>query len=312
MTRILGFDFGGTKLAVGLYNVEQGLLVARRQQATPHGGASASIAAMIDMARGLLASQSNQGLGGVGVSFGGPVAADARTVRLSMHVPGWEHQPLADILEKEFGVPARVANDGNAAALAEYRIGAGRGVQHRVYVTVSTGIGGGMVIDGRLHSGEHAWAGEIGHILLDPDGPPCPCGRNGCLEALASGLSIAREARRVLLENPDQPSSLRSVAPENVDARLVAEAARHGDTLAATVWGTAMLWLGRGLANVANIVNPGKIVVGGGLTRSGDQLFEPVRAEAGRRTLDPDLEIVPAALGDDVGILGGCALWLAA
>ncbi len=312
MTLILGFDFGGTKLAVGLYNVEQRMLVARRQQATPPGGAPASITAMVDMARGLLASQSNQGLGGVGVSFGGPVAPDARTVRLSMHVSGWENQPLADLLEQEFGVAPRVANDGNAAALAEYRIGAGRGVQHMVYVTVSTGIGGGVVIDGRLYSGEHAWAGEIGHILLNPDGPPCPCGRNGCLEALASGLSIAREARRVLLENPDLPSSLRSVAPESVDARLVAEAARHGDTLAATVWDTAMLWLGRGLANVANIVNPGKIVVGGGLTRSGEQLFEPVRAEAGRRTLDPDLEIVPAALGDDVGILGGCALWLAA
>jgi glucokinase len=307
---VLGFDFGGTKLAAGLYDSEQNRLVGRRRLATPAGGAPASITAMCAMGRELLNEQANADLGAVGISFGGPVAADGRTVRLSMHVPGWQNRDLATEIENALHAPTRVTNDGDAAALAEQRLGAGRGVRTLIYTTVSTGIGGGLVIDGKLHRGERAWAGEIGHIVLDPNGPPCPCGRNGCLESLASGLSVARQARSMLAERPQHRSALHDVPEHQVDARLVAEAAARGDTLALEVWNTAMTWLGRGLASAANVVNPGKIVVGGGLTRAGALLFEPVRQEAARRALDPELKIVPAELGDDVGILGGIALWL--
>jgi glucokinase len=308
MGLILGFDFGGTKLAAGLYDREICGLHGRQQCPTPAQGAEASLTAMVAMARELLEIHPGA-LEGVGVSFGGPVAPDGRVVRLSMHVPGWEQMPLANRLEHEFGVGARVANDGDAAALAEHRLGAGQGIKHMLYVTVSTGIGGGVIIGGELHRGERGWAGEVGHIVLDPDGPDCPCGRNGCLESLASGLSVAREMRRVLAAT-EEPSSLRSLPPEQVTAQRVALAVGEGDQAARRVWMRAMEWLGIGLGSAANLLNPGRIVVGGGLTRSGDLLFEPVRVAARRRAMDPDLSIVPAQLGDDVGILAGVSLWV--
>jgi glucokinase len=214
-----------------------------------------------------------------------------------MHVPGWEGAPLADRLEATFGVSATVANDADAAALAEYRYGAGRGVRHMLYLTVSTGIGGGVIIDGRLHRGERAWAGEVGHMTLDPNGPDCPCGRNGCLESLASGLSIARAMRERFGD-----------ATHQVTAQDVASAAAAGDPIARDVWDTAMNWLGIGIASAANLLNPGCVVIGGGLTRAGELLFAPVRQIVAQRALDQRLVVLPAALGDDVGIIGGAAL----
>jgi glucokinase len=227
-----------------------------------------------------------------------------------MHIPGWDHLPLADRLERELGVPALVANDADAAALAEWRFGAGRGVRHLLYLTVSTGIGGGVIVDGRLHRGERAWAGEIGHMPLKPDGPPCPCGRDGCLESLASGLSVARAARELLQERPHGASMLSALPLERISARDVAAAARQGDPLARAVWDESMAWLGMGIAAAANLLNPGRVVLGGGLTRAGALLFDPIRRVVAERALDPQIEVVPAALADEVGVLGGAALML--
>jgi glucokinase len=326
MSYILGLDFGGTKLAAGLVDPVSGAVITDARCPTPSGGAEASLAAMITMARDLLDPKHVSGphakdlvganaltpsplhpfipsslhpftLLGVGVSFGGPVEADGRIVRLSMHVPGWEGAPLADRLEATFGVSATVANDADAAALAEYRYGAGRGVRHMLYLTVSTGIGGGVIIDGRLHRGERAWAGEVGHMTLDPNGPDCPCGRNGCLESLASGLSIARAMRERFGD-----------ATHQVTAQDVASAAAAGDPIARDVWNSAMNWLGIGIASAANLLNPGCVVIGGGLTRAGELLFAPVRQIVAQRALDQRLVVLPAALGDDVGIIGGAAL----
>jgi glucokinase len=308
MTLVLGLDFGGTKLAAGLVDLQQGSVLVRRSMATPvSGGAPASLQAMLSVAQVLVAAAPAP-VQGVGISFGGPVAADGRTVRLSMHVAGWEHVPLATHVEGALGLPAIVANDGDAAALAEYHFGAGQGVRNLLYLTVSTGIGGGIIIDGRLHRGERAWAGEAGHQVLKPDGPPCPCGRNGCLEALASGLSIAREAR-LRLRGPDgATSALAAILPDALTAQHVAEAAAAGDALARAVWNEAMGWLGIGIASAANLLNPGRVVLGGGLTRAGALLFDPVRHVVAQRVMDPEVRVVPAALGDDVGILGGAAL----
>lgn len=308
MTLVLGLDFGGTKLAAGLVDLAHGALLTRRALPTPvDGGALASLDAMLAMARELLDGAPSP-VHGVGISFGGPVAADGRTVRLSMHVAGWENFPLAARVEDALGLPAIVANDGDAAALAEFHFGAGRGVRHLLYLTVSTGIGGGLIIGGRLYRGERAWAGEAGHQVLKPDGPPCPCGRNGCLEALASGLSIAREARMRLRGPAGATSALSAIPPDTLTAQHVAEAAAAGDALARAVWNEAMGWLGIGIASAANLLNPGRVVLGGGLTRAGALLFNPVRHVVARRVMDPELTVVPAALGDDVGILGGAAL----
>ncbi len=309
MTLVLGLDFGGTKLAAGLVDIAGGMVLARHTVPTPvAGGAVAGLDAMLGMARALL-NAAPAPVNAIGISFGGPVAADARTVRLSMHVAGWENLPLADRVEAALSLPVVVANDGDAAALAEYHFGAGRGVEHLLYLTVSTGIGGGIIIGGRLHRGERAWAGEVGHQVLQPDGPPCPCGRNGCLESLASGLSIARDARRQLRGPAGATSTLAAIPPDALTARHVAEAAAAGDDLARTVWNEAMGWLGAGIASAANLLNPGRVVLGGGLTRAGALLFDPVRHVVARRVMDPDLTVVPAALGDDIGILGGAALW---
>lgn len=309
MTLILGLDFGGTKLAAGIVDLAQGAVMARREIATPVAGAApASLDAMLELAYALRRAAPGP-VTAAGISFGGPVAGDGRTVRLSMHVAGWENQPLAEQVEAALGIPATVANDGDAAALAEHAFGAGRGVQHMLYLTVSTGIGGGIVIGGRLHRGERAWAGEAGHQVLKPDGPLCPCGRNGCLESLASGLSIARDAR-IRLRGPEgATSTLASIAPENLTAQHVARAAAAGDRLALTIWNEAMGWLGVGIASAANLLNPGRVVLGGGLTRAGALLFDPVRHVVARRAMDAELTVVSAALGDDVGILGGAALW---
>ncbi len=308
MEYVLGLDFGGTKLAAGIVDAATGMVLARSQIPTPPGGAEASIAAMFGMGRDL--AQHPGTLRSVGISFGGPVEADGRTVRLSMHVPGWEGRPLAMLAEQASGVPAAVANDGDAAALAEHRFGAGRGVHHMLYLTVSTGIGGGVIIAEQLHRGEHAWAGEVGHMILKPDGPDCPCGRNGCLESLSSGLSVARDARVRLNSAAGRDSMLAALPIEQVTARDVAEAAAQGDLLAAAIWGEAMDWLGVGIASAANLLNPGRVVLGGGLTRAGALMFDPVRKVVAKRALDPALEVVPAALGENVGILGGAALVL--
>jgi glucokinase len=224
-----------------------------------------------------------------------------------MHIPGWEDFALAERLEQELAVSALIANDADAAALAEQRFGAGRGVRHLLYMTISTGIGGGVIIDRRLHRGERAWAGEVGHMPLMPNGPQCACGRRGCLEALASGLSIARAARE-RLQATATSSSLRSLPAGQITARDVAAAAAQGDELARAVWEAAMGWLALGIAAAVNLLDPGRVVLGGGLTRAGELLFEPLRRIMSAHVLDPNTEIVPAALGDDVGILGGAVL----
>lgn len=301
---ILSLDFGGTKLAAGLVESAGGRVVATRRCATPDD-ATASYAAMLAMARDLPA-QAAAPPRALGVSFGGPVEADGRTVRLSMHVPGWQHTPLADWLERDTGLPCAIANDADAAALAEQRYGAGQGALHLLYMTVSTGIGGGVVINGQLYRGARAWAGEVGHQVLDPDGPPCDCGRNGCLEALASGRAVARAAQQALFRHP--ASALAGLAFGQVTAQTVARAAAAGDPLAREVWEAAMQWLGIGIANAANVLNPALVVLGGGLTRAGALLFDPVGRIVAQRALDPALQVLPAALGDHVGLLGGAAV----
>jgi glucokinase len=294
---VLSLDFGGTKLAAGLVELETGSLAARLQIPTPPD-AESSIGAILDLAGRMVSSSIR--LEGVGVSFGGLVGRDGRTVRRSHHVPGWDGFPLAERLEAHFQVPAQVTNDADAAALGEYHFGAGRGVGSLLYLTVSSGIGGGIVLDGKLLPGAHALAGEVGHMCLLPDGPLCPCGRRGCLEALSSGRSIAR---RMTERVPAHPSG------QPWTAQLVAQAAASGDPTAQAVWAEAMRWLGIGIASAANLLDPGRVVVGGGLSRAGAQLFEPVRAAALPVLISSEIEIVPGALDVAANLLGAAALF---
>lgn len=296
---ILSFDFGGTKLALGLVETTSGSVLNRAACPTP-SNARQSLEWMISNAQILLSASPAGSVAAIGVSFGGLVRDDLRTIEASHHVPGWESFQLAEVLESSLKLPARIANDADAAALGEYHFGAGRGVRNLLYVTASTGIGGGVIVNGMLHRGERALAGEIGHMILQPDGPLCPCGRRGCLEALASGRSIARRMAERLANQ--------GLSSEPITAKQVAEAAALGDPTANQVWAEAMRWLGIGIASAANLLNPGRVVVGGGLSRAGELLLKPVQAQFRQHALDQQTGIMLAALGDEANLLGAAAL----
>ena len=305
---LLSLDFGGTKLSAGLWRVGDPALTRSALCATEvAAGAEGSVRTMNDMARRLLADVGVKpgGLGGVGVSFGGHVDPEVGVVLRSVHVPGWEDRPLAAELADEFGVPTAVENDANAAALAEARFGAGQGEASLLYLTVSTGIGGGLVLNGAIYRGRHGMAGEIGHTVVVPNGPLCPCGRRGCLEAVAAGPGIARAARERLAADPARPSLLRE--RPNPQGEDVAAAAAAGDPLARETLDEALGYLGLGVANAVNLLDPGCVVLGGGVTRMGSPLFNRVRQAVGEHALVP-CDIRSAELGDDVGIWGGLAV----
>ena len=248
----------------------------------------------------------------IGVSFGGPVDATTGTVRLSYHVPGWEDVPLRQVLEAEFDAPTSVDNDANVAALGEHRFGAGRGTDSLLYITVSTGVGGGWILHGQLWRGAGGMAGEIGHTVVDPDGPVCVCGKRGCVERLASGPYIAQRAREWLEASPGRGHVLRVLAAndlEAITAQLVSRAAAQGDELAWEALEVAAWALGVGIGNAANLVNPQRFVLGGGVTKAGERFWEVIRRVAREAAL-PQLQfdVVPAALGDDAPLWGAIAL----
>ena len=307
---ILALDFGGTKHAAALAFAGERLWLAhQRVPAPPNADAAADRAVLFGLARELLAGRRPTA---IGVSFGGPVDFTTGVVRLSHHVPGWENVPLQALLEAEFGAPARVDNDANVAALGEHRFGAGQGCDSLLYVTVSTGVGGGWILNGQPWRGQDGMAGEIGHTVVDPAGPVCLCGKRGCVERLASGPYLAQRARELLERHPQRGAALRALASNDlakVDARLVAHAAAHGDELAQQVLAEAAHALGVGIGNAANLVNPGRFVLGGGVTKSGDLWWQTVR-QSSRATALPEVlfDIVPAGLGDDAPLWGAVAL----
>jgi len=309
---ILALDFGGTKHSM-LYATDgrTGASVIKRVPAPPNATAAADCEAVFGVAHKMLGLSNPVA---IGVSFGGPVDYNTGTVRLSHHVPGWENIPLQAMLEDEFHAPARVDNDANVAALGEYRFGAGQGCASLMYITISTGVGGGWILNGDIWRGQDGMAGEIGHTVVDPAGPVCLCGKRGCVERLASGPYLAAHARALLDANADPTAgaTLRSLAAGDlaaVDARLVAQAAAEGDPLAQGVLAEAAHALGVGIGNAANLVNPGRFVLGGGVTKSGEAWWQTVRAAA-RATALPEVlfDIVPAGLGDDAPLWGAVAL----
>jgi glucokinase len=307
---LLALDFGGTKhTAAVIVHGERDWRAHRRVFSPAGADARYDIETMRSLARELLAGERPAA---IGVSFGGPVDATTGTVRLSHHVPGWENIPLRAMLEAGFGAPASVDNDANVAALGEHRFGAGQGCQDLLYITVSTGVGGGWVLNGQPWRGAEGMAGEIGHAVVDPNGPRCLCGKRGCVERLASGPYIAQRAREWLAEQPDRGQVLRSLVGDNADkvtAQLVSQAAAQGDELAWEALYVAAWGLGVGIGNAANLINPERFILGGGVTKSGDRFWEVVQQVA-RETALPEVhfDIVPAALGDDAPLWGAVAL----
>ena len=309
---LLVLDFGGTKLTAAVVVPGGRAWDDRRQARSPEGAtAQTDLKLACGMAREMLPGQTPAA---IGVSFGGPVAGERGVVRLSHHVPGWENFPLAERLQAELGARAVVENDANAAALGEWRYGAGHGCDSLLYITVSTGVGGGWIVNGGLWRGTDGLAGEIGHLVLQPDGPLCTCGKRGCVEALAAGPYVAARARDALLADPSEGALLRARVQGDV-SRLTAEhvalAAQEGDNLAWQVLAEAARALGQGIGAALALMNPQRVVVGGGVAKSGERYWQVMCEAAAALTRGvpaPRVEIVPAALGDDAPLWGAAAL----
>ena len=306
---VLAVDIGGTKLAAGVVDADGKMLERGEVPTLAHEGLEPVLERIVGLGRDLLARAAAQKepVQRIGIGCAGPVNLKAGKVFNPPNLPGWSEVSLVRHIESAFGLPAVLENDANAAALGEFRYGAGRGARSLVYFTVSTGIGGGIILDGKVWHGLKDAAGEVGHMTVCPDGPVCGCGNRGCLEAMASGPSIARRAREAVAAG--RPTRLREVPV--VTSADVVRLAQEGDAVAREVWDAAVKYLGIGVAAVITILAPERVVLGGGVTRAGGFLFEPLRAEVRRRVKLVPMEsvrILPAALGPDVGILGAAAV----
>ena len=244
-----------------------------------------------------------------GIGFGGPVDTRTGRVRVSFLRSGWEGRPLGRLMAERLGVTTWLANDADAGGLGEARFGAGREATSLLYVNVGTGVGGAVILDGRLHVGATSSAGEIGHMVVMPGGPRCECGKRGCVQALSSGTAIARHARE-MLAGGEVESALSARAPEEITGTQVGEAAVAGDETALAAVGTAAEWLGLALANAAQLFDPERIVVGGGVADLGETFLEPVRASCRAQMFGParETKIVRAQLGYDAGVIGAAAV----
>ena len=311
---VVAVDVGGTKILTAVVS-DRGEILAQRRAETPQTGVdpvleviTATVLAALHDAR-VPAGE----IAGVGVGAPGPLNPDSGIVFEAPNLSGWRDVPLKDSLEARLSLPVFVEHDATAAALGEWWRGAGRGVHDLIYLTVGTGIGGGIIIGDQVVHGVTGTAGEVGHMTIDVNGPPCPCGRStGCLEALASGTAIARMAREAIAA--EVQTAVLAIAggdPNAVEAAHVVEAARQGDRVAREIFGRAATYLGVGVANLLNLLNPARVIIGGGVSKAGDLLFDPVRRIARQRAFERpgrDAEIVAAALGDDAGPVGVAAV----
>lgn len=297
---LVGVDLGGTLIRAALAT-GRGTHGEVARHPTPAlrgpGAVFDAIAAAVGEAAG------GSTCDGVGIGIPGPLDPVSGVVYDAPHLPGWAGVNAAGELQRRLGCPVAIQNDAKLAALAEWTLGAGVGTTNFVFITVSTGVGGGLVLDGELYSGTAGTAGELGHIPVDLDGPACGQGHRGCLEGMASGTAIADAARAALERG--EGSVLASASP--LDARAVEVAARAGDALAKRLFDEAGRALGRALGGVVNVLSPEVIAVGGGLIGAGDLLFEPMRAALPEIAFAEPLarcRIVAAALGTDAGLVG--------
>jgi glucokinase len=298
--RVLGLDIGGTKLAAGVVDHAGRVESFVVEPTNSADGPDAVLGRLWELGRTAV-EQSGAGWEGVeavGIGCGGPLDSERGVLIAPPHLPGWRDIAITDRAAQQYDRPVVLENDATAAAAGEHRFGAGRGVANMVYLTVSTGVGGGVVIDGHLWRGSTGNGGELGHVTVDWRGRRCRgCGRRGCLEAYVSGTSIAERAGEAGLEVGG--------------AADVARLAREGDRLAVRVWDETVEALACGVTSIVNLFEPELLVLGGGVMRSGDQLLAPVRERVGADSMKPagdTVRIVGASLGDHVGVVGAAAI----
>jgi len=305
---VLGIDLGGTKILSVCLDASLNIVDRDYRETLPDEGPEAVIARMVESGR---AASEGRDVRAIGVSAPGPLDLNRGIVTRAPNLPGWQNIPLQRRISELYGLPAWVENDANAGAVAEHRLGAGRGSRHMVLIAIGTGIGGGLILDGRLFHGASGGAGEVGHMVVDPDGAICGCGRAGCLEAVASGSFLDTVAQRIAESEPD--GLLARIARregEQADARILDLAANEGDSAAIEALTRAGRFLGAGLTNLVNLLNPEVIAIGGSVRKS--ELYVTTAVETMRRDAfqqhSADVRIVEAELGDDAPAIGAALL----
>ena len=307
-TTVVAADFGGTHLRAALVD-DAGVIHARLDRATPETATPESIIPHVVQLLVDTAAQATTPASGVCIATAGLIDADAGRVILAPNIPGFRNLVLTTPIAEKLGVPAYIENDASAAALGEFRFGAGRGTRHLLHATVGTGIGGGIVIDGKLYRGAKGFAGEIGHIILDPAGPRCNCGSRGCMEAIVSGTAFAERARRLIETNKSRVLQ-ELVSYREPTSHDLYQAAKAGDAVceAEIRHGGHMLWLG--LGSLVNVLNPDAVTLSGGLLQMGDMLLAPMHEAIYSLAYGPaaGTTVRLSELGEDAGLLGAAAV----
>ena len=307
MAYTIGVDVGGTKVLGGVVD-ESGTVVKTARRDTPREGGSALTQAIADVAKELMAEFT---IDSVGVSAAGFVSSDRKTMLATPNIAGWNGVDLDYQLTSLIGLPVVIENDANAAAWGEARFGAGRGKRHMLMLTVGTGIGGGIVVNGELYRGAFGTAAEIGHIRVVPEGHLCGCGARGCFEQYGSGNALMRHTREAIAASPDIARNLLSRGDgtlEGLTGKAITDAARDGDAVALAAFNTTAQWLGAGIASLAVVLDPECVVIGGGVIDAGEILLKPTR-EALEQSMPfagkhPYPEIIGAQLGNEAGLVG--------
>lgn len=297
-------DVGGTQIRVASYNVETLALINQMKIPTQSIGQSPS-----DRLLQLIQKiKQDHTVKAIAVAAPGYLDPDLGIVYEAPNIPGWNNFPLKKLLENAFQVPVFLGNDANLAALGEWKFGAGVGHNNLLYLTISTGIGGGAIINNNLILGQKGLAGEFGHVTILPDGPICSCGKKGHIEALASGTAIKNYVNEEIATG--RATSLSKF--EKITGEDITEAAHHGDELAIEAYNRAGYYLGIAVANFLHMLNPSIVIFGGGVSISGDLLFVPMRKSLEERVVSPayleNLTFTTSQLGDDVGLKGALAL----
>jgi glucokinase len=310
MQTIIGVDVGGTLLRAARYDLNLSLLERVQQPTLADLGRSSVLERLYQVIRQVLPKPPDT-LVGIGVALPGPVDTANGVLIAPPNIP-LEETPIARLVEQAVGGPVFIGNDADLAGLAEHQMGAGRGTKNMIYITISTGIGGGIIVGGNICNGQ-GQGGEIGHMIVWPDGPICGCGKQGHLEAVASGTGMARSVRERL--SAGEQSTIREMVGGDlaqVTAKIIGQAAADGDALALDVIRTAGHYLGITIASLMMLLNPDMFVLGGGVSKLGSMLFEPMHQAIRQYTMHSryweNVAIVPAQLGDDVTLCGAAAL----
>ena len=307
MSLTIGIDVGGTKVLGGVVD-ESGKVLTTARKDTPRQGGSALTQTIADVAKELLQQHS---VASVGVSAAGFVSSDRKTMLATPNIADWNGVDLDHHLTQLIGLPVVIENDANAAAWGEAKFGAGKNQNHMMMLTVGTGIGGGIVVNGALYRGAFGIAAEFGHMRVVPDGHICGCGARGCFEQYASGNALLRHAREAINASPEVARNLLSRGDGTVaglTGQAITEAARDGDAVAVAAFNTTGQWLGAGIASLAVLLDPACVVIGGGVIDAGEILLKPTRESLERNMpfagKHPYPEIIAAQLGNEAGLVG--------